>query len=264
MGISKKTPALKTVEKALDILDAFGFSGHPMTATECSETVGLSLSSTYKFLSTLSDKGYLDYQPSNKQYSLSSKFLYFSNQMRFNMQINQIAYPFMQELAAKTHETIHLAMPQGFYAVFVEKIDSPQTIGVQTRIGTRTLLNCGATPQSIMAFLDRQTFSMFCEYLSQQFPDAPEIVQAAVDQREKLRREGYALTFEEINKGVAAVAAPIFNSDSQVVASMAIAAPKERFTPDHIQKYIPMITDSCRRVSEALGYRGGQLDKPAQ
>lgn len=172
------------------------------------------------------------------------------------MQINQIAYPFMQELAAQTHETIHLAMPQGFYAVFVEKIDSPQTIGVQTRIGTRTLLNCGATPQSIMAFLDQQTFDRFCGYLSQQFPDSPEIVQAAIDQRERLRMEGYALTFEEINKGVAAVAAPIFNSDSQVVASMAIAAPKERFTLEHIQKYIPMIIDSCRRVSEALGYCG--------
>lgn len=259
MGISKKTPALKTVEKALDILDVFGFSNHPMTATECAETVGLSLSSTYKFLSTLSDKGYLDYRPANKQYALSSKFLYFSNQMRFNMQINQIAYPFMQELAAKTNETIHLAMPQGFYAVFIEKIDSPQTIGVQTRIGTRTLLNCGATPQSIMAFLDQRTFEMFCEYLSQQFADSPEVVQTAIAQREKLRKDGYALTFEEINKGVAAVAAPIFNSDSCVVASMAIAAPKERFTPDHIRKYIPMIIDSCRRVSETLGYRGQQI-----
>ena len=254
MDPKKKTPALKTVEKALDILDAFGATGHAMTATEVATQMGLSLSSAYKFLATLTEKGYLEFLPTNKQYELSSKFLYFSNRMQSNMQINRVAYPFMQELAGITNETIHLAMPQGHYAVFVEKIDSPQTIGVQTKIGTKTLLNCGATPQAIMAFLDKAAFERFCDYLRRTALEPENAVRTASVHRERFRRDGYVLTFEEINIGVAALAAPIFNSEGRVVASMAVAAPKERFTAQVIDEYIPLVKDTCRRVSEALGY----------
>ena len=253
MEHNRKTPALKTVEKALDILDCVVDSPRAMTATEIAEKVGLSLSSVYKFLSTLVEKDYLYYNPDNKQYQISNRIFRFSCNLRDNQRLSQIALPFMQKLADATRETVHLAVPQGLNAVFIEKIDSPHTIGVQTRIGTVAPLYCGATPQAIMAYLPDNVFARLCSQTSQvEAADCRKLPQL----REEIRRQGYAFTVGQMNAGVAALACPVFDLSGEVVGSIAVAAPQERFSSDQIPQRSRLVKDICFQVSQVLGYRG--------
>lgn len=255
MTDKRKTPSLKTVEKALDILDVIGASAKPLTATEVAAALDVTLSSAYKFLSTLTARGYLDYRSDGKCYWLSTKIMHFANNMRGNLEVNRIALPFMQELAAKTRETVHLGMVSGVYGVFVEKIDSPHTIGVQTRIGTRTLLNQGATAKALMAFVPPEVFEELCGYLALKYPDQPQMIEETRRQRQLIRQQGWSFTCEEVNAGVAAVAAPIFGADGALAASLAVAAPKERLLKADVERYWPMLLETCRRISAALGCR---------
>lgn len=255
MAAKRKTPSLKTAEKALDILDVLGDSPKPLTASEIAAALDMTLSSAYKFLSTLTERGYLDYRANGKTYQLSTKILHFANNMRNNLGVNRIALPLMQELAVQTRETVHLGMVSGVYGVFVEKIDSPHTIGVQTRIGTRTLLNQGATAKALMAFVPEDVLEDLCEYLAREYPDKSGLVEEVRSQREQIRRQGWVYTCEEVNAGVAAVAAPIFGAGGELVASLAVAAPRERLQQEDVERYRPMLIDTCRRISAALGCR---------
>lgn len=259
MEHSRKTPTLKTVEKALDILDCVVDSPRAMTATDIADKVGLSLSSVYKFLSTLVEKDYLYYNPNNKQYQISNRIFRFSCNLRGNQRLSQIALPFMQKLSDATRETVHLAVPQGFDAVFIEKIDSPHTIGVQTRIGTVTPLYCGATPQAIMAYLPDSVFAKICDEVSQEYPAEQDKKAQLRQLREEIRHQGYAFSVGQMNAGVAALACPVFNSSGEVVGSIAVAAPQERFTSDQIQQRSLLVKDICFQVSKALGYSGSGL-----
>ena len=162
MENSRKTPALKTVEKALDIFDCIAEAPRPLTASETAARMGMSLSSVYKFLSTLTDKDYLSFDSETKQYRPSNRLVHLATRLSGNQQLTQLALPYMKELAAVTMETIHLAVPQGINVVFLEKIDSPHTLNVQTKIGTVSRMVRGATPQAIMALSPEDTFEKLC------------------------------------------------------------------------------------------------------
>lgn len=252
----RKTPLLKSVDKALEILDYIGEVSKPMTASEISKNVRISISSLYKILTTFVEKEYLEYDGSTKLYQLSSKILRFASAMRNerSRSVSQIALPIMLAVADQTKETVHLGIPEGNYGVFLEKVNSPHTVGVQTRIGTRVPFNRGATSKAMMAFLSEERFNRFCsDFLSDGSPESHETVLEAKEQRALIRKAGYVVTFEEVNPNVAAVAAPIFGFDNELVGSMAIAGPCNRFTEDIVETYIPLIREACRKVSKNLG-----------
>lgn len=254
MQAERKTPSLKTVEKALDLLDLVAASEGPMAASEISGQLGMTLSSTYKFLTTLTSRGFLDYQSEGKSYRLGAKYLHYAQVVHRDLNFSRAAHPYMVELSSVTRETVHLGMPDGIYGVFVDKIDSSQTIGVQTKIGTRKLLNSGATFKAMMAFIPNETFEELCSYLLENYEEGKRLVEEARDQRKLIRRDMIAVTFSEFQTGVAAIAAPILGIQGHLIGSMAIAGPIERFTPEQVERYIPLVKAACQKLSRSFGY----------
>lgn len=254
MQSKRKTPPVKSLENALDILDLLGESSRPMNATEIAQRVGGSISGVYKTLSTFVDREYLSYEQSTKQYRLHTKILRYASSIHQNEKSIQIALPVMIDLAEKTKETVHFGKPEGYYGVFIEKVNSPHTVAVQTRIGTRVPFNRGATSKAMMAFLPEYYFKNFCDnFLDDGTENGKKLVEEAIEVRKTVRRQGYVVTYEEVNPNVAAIAAPVFGFLNQLIGSIAIAGLKDRFPPDVVTSYIPVITQACRKISIQLG-----------
>ena len=57
---------------------------------------------------------------------------------------------------------------------------------------------------------------------------------ALEDDLGKVRRDGYAVTDEELEPGLVAVAAPVFRDGAVVVAALSVSAPASRLTPARI------------------------------
>ena len=160
----------------------------------------------------------------------------------------------MLDLAEQTKETVHFGKPEGYYGVFIEKVNSPHTVAVQTRIGTRVPFNRGATSKAMMAFLPEYYFKNFCDnFLDDGTENGKKLVEEAIEVRKMVKRQGYVVTYEEVNPNVAAIAAPVFGFLNQLIGSIAIAGLKDRFPPDVVTSYIPVITQACRKISIQLG-----------
>ena len=140
MKAKRKTPSQK-LRKCLGYIDLLGESSRPMNASEIAQRVGGSISGVYKTLSTFVDREYLSYEQSTKQYRLHTKILRYASSIHQNEKSIQIALPVMLDLAEQTKETVHFGKPEGYYGVFIEKVNSPHTVAVQTRIGTRVPFN---------------------------------------------------------------------------------------------------------------------------
>lgn len=260
MENSRKTPALKTVEKALDIFDCIAEAPRPLTASETAARMGMSLSSVYKFLSTLTDKDYLSFDSETKQYRPSSRLVHLAARLSGNQQLTQLALPYMKELAAVTKETIHLAVPQGINVVFLEKIDSPHTLNVQTKIGTVSRMDRGATPQAIMALSPEDTFEKLCREVEKEPNGAASAAAAHLRQlRQQIRQNGYIMSLGQMNVGVAAIAVPVVGADGMAAGAIAVAAPQARFSQEQFLSYVPMLKQASLRISQALGYRQDRL-----
>lgn len=254
MEIKRKTPALKSLDNALEILDFIGETPRAMTASEIAKGVDASISSVYKMLNTFVEREYLDFDRSTKFYRLNTKILRFANTMRNERSVILVALPVMLALAEKTRETVHLGIPEGYHGVFIEKVNSPHTVGVQTRIGTRVPFNRGATSKAMMAYLSAERFEDFCtHYLDDGTAEGKAAMDDAIVQRASIRRNGYVVTREEVNQDVAAVAAPILEFGDRLVGSMAIAGPCDRFSDAKVDSYIQLIQEACKSISRSLG-----------
>jgi DNA-binding IclR family transcriptional regulator len=76
--------------------------------------------------------------------------------------------------------------------------------------------------------------------------------------REELRRvrtTGYAVSCSELEEGIDAVAAPIFDHLGSVVASVSIGGPSERCHPKQAE-LIGAVTRAGQQISQSLRYVG--------
>ena len=70
-----------------------------------------------------------------------------------------------------------------------------------------------------------------------------------------IRECGYVVEFEEAIEGVWAVAAPVWNSDGEVVAAVGAALPMTVQSDERIAETINLVTTCAREISSDLGHR---------
>jgi len=70
----------------------------------------------------------------------------------------------------------------------------------------------------------------------------------------RVRQQGYAVSQEELEEGLNVVAAPIYDYTGQVTASVTVAGPAYRVTPELFPQLATRLTDATAKISERLGY----------
>jgi DNA-binding IclR family transcriptional regulator len=73
---------------------------------------------------------------------------------------------------------------------------------------------------------------------------------------ETIRRQGYSITRGELFSEVGGMAAPVFDHNNRVCASMTIAGPKHRFTEDRCRQMLKSLLSSAKKLSFLLGNAG--------
>jgi DNA-binding IclR family transcriptional regulator len=72
---------------------------------------------------------------------------------------------------------------------------------------------------------------------------------------ERVRAQGFAISDEELQEGLTAVAAPIFNHNSQVIAAIAVSGLTYRIGSAEIQRLVSAVKQTAETVSNQLGWR---------
>jgi len=71
-----------------------------------------------------------------------------------------------------------------------------------------------------------------------------------------VRRLGYATEDEESELGMRAIAAPVYDAQSEVVGSIAIAGPVQRLSLKNLSGLVEPLLTAARTISVRLGHRG--------
>ena len=77
---------------------------------------------------------------------------------------------------------------------------------------------------------------------------------------DKIRRQGYAVSYGEWILDASGVAAPIFDRNGEVLAALTISGPTQRFQGDVLPDYIEKVKRVARVISVGMGYRGREGD----
>lgn len=243
----------KTLLKGLGLLETLARSPMPRGVTELASEMGLTRSNTHRTLKTLVAAGYAR-QDASANYACTLKVFELANLVLGRTDVVLVAQPVIQQLAAKTQETVHLSVLDGFEVIYLQKFDSPQPVRAYTTVGGRSPAYCVATGKALLACMSPD-YILPLEGRLQAFTDRTVTsIGALASELAQARRQGYAINRGEWRRSVCGLAAPILDATGQPVAAIGISGPTERLKMSRLRALSPDVLAAARRISESMGY----------
>lgn len=255
----KSSEPLKSVEKALQILEAFNITHPELSVSELEYILSLPKVSIYRFLRVLLKRGFIMQNPQTRKYRLGIKVFELGSLVLKDMELRKVAFPLIEELSRKSGETVHLGVLDGREAVSIEGSESGYSLRISLPIGKRVCLHSTGIGKAVLAFLSDEEIDEIIEEKGLPRFTNNTITDFYTLKKEihLIRNQGYAIDNEENEPGIRCVAAPILDSSQHVIASISISGPSIRITNERIPELADMVVETSQKISKALGYITG-------
>src|SRR5579884_161518 len=148
----------QSLERGLAILSAFR-SGRPVLGvSELGREIGLSRSTTHRYVATLATLGYLRQDHATRKYRLGPRVLDLGFSAINSMELREVASPHLHRLSDETGFTVNMAILDGLDIVYVERCRSARAeqreIDLNLHVGARLPAYCTSLGKVLLAFLD--------------------------------------------------------------------------------------------------------------
>jgi IclR family acetate operon transcriptional repressor len=241
----------QAVDRAARLLAEVVHSADPMTFTELSATTGLAKSTTSRLLLALERNG-LVRRDDHGRFLPGEMFVSFAWRGGAQAGLVAVAQPFLERLGKATGETINLGVSSNGMVEQIAQVDSTYLIGGTNWVGMSVPLHCSALGKVLLAYGAAQLPS---EKLERRTAKTITTEAALRAELAGLRARGYAVTDEELEPGLVAVAAPIYGYDGTVVAALSVSGPASRMARDALAAAASLCAEEAAGLSAVLGYR---------
>jgi DNA-binding IclR family transcriptional regulator len=252
------TSTVQSVERAIAILKSFSQEKPERGVNELSRELGLHKSTVSRLMMTLERGGLLTRNPENERYRLGVDLIGMAAQVVSYMDVRQVARPFLRQLAETCQETVNLVVLDAGQVINLEQFVPParevKNIG---RVGRRMPPHCTAAGKVLLAHLSQEELDQILQTELETF--TPHTITNPHQLQQELmqvHKQGYAVSQEELEKGLNVIAAPIYEHTGQVAASISIAGPAYRITPELVPELAARLMHTAAQISERLGYGG--------
>jgi DNA-binding IclR family transcriptional regulator len=261
----KRSYNITALQRGLRLLQLFSESPHGLTAKQVAGRSRLPVSTVHRFLANLEGSGFLNCS-GDGVYHLGIACFAIGHVALGQLDIRRVSQPYLQELNRQTRETIHLTVRHGLTAVYVEKLDSPEQLRIHSRIGAAVPLYCTAVGKVMLAYMPDDEREKVLPQLSLQCltPNTVSNLQELDAELYRVRKNGYACDLEEHELHIRCVAAPIWDHDGSVNASLSITAPVVRMAVTRLRQLAPLIQTAGLQISRELGYRTASYHAPVR
>ncbi|MGE5484425.1 MAG: IclR family transcriptional regulator [Ignavibacteriales bacterium] len=246
----------RTLTRALDILDCFQVNRPALTLGDLVELTGLPKATAFRLARTLEVRGYLVRDETGVGFRLGHRLIHLGSMALGSTEIRQVALPIMRDLGKKSGETVTLFVRQGVWKVCIEKVESPREVRTTLAVGRVAPITVGASGKVLLAWLDRASLADLLKTAG--LPRLTEYTitdrGALMEEIDKVRKQGYAISVEERELGSASVGAPVRDHTGKTVASLNCSGSSEDFSPDKIEELVPLTVAAADAVSLGLGY----------
>ena len=264
MEAEKSNFRVRSVEKAMGILELFDAESPSLTLQDVVQLTGLNRATAYRFCQTLLFLGFLE-RTGDRGYRPGMKTLLLGHAAFATLELPEIAWPYLEELQSATGETANLAVRDGAEIVYLMRLKSAQLVNIQLFVGSRLPVYCTSMGKAILAFLpadDLKQVLADCSFESH----TPNTITSATRLKQELvqvRRKGFAINDEELELGLRGVAAPIFDSEGYPIASINIAVPARISRAQLEKEKAPLVAEKANKIAKVLAIVGLQSGKRA-
>lgn len=235
-----------------------------MTLTEIVEATGINKTTVFRIVATLEKAGYLMRDSDTRRYRPGIKVLQLGFTAISSLDIRQVARPYLVQLSQQVGETVSLSVLDGMEIVYIDRVRNQQIVGVVLGMGSRLPAHCASMGKAMLAHLPPEELRRRLDQagLKPRTPKSLVDWAALEDELERVRQQGYAINDEELEIGLRAVAAPIWDSSSQVVAAANITGSAAMLSLERLESELALaVRHTADQISRALGYSAERMAK---
>ncbi len=247
---------VQTVRRVASVFSAFQSRGL-LRITELAELTGLPKSTVHRIVSALVAEGLLIQDEDSHKYQLSLRVAELSAGLLASNTVRRVARPMLMELRDQTHESVHLAVLEHLDVVIIDTEDSYYFVREVNVPGQHLPAHTVSTGKVLLAYqwegrLGELLSQMALKRFTEQTVTDP---RRFVEELRQVRARGYAISCGELEVGVEAVAAPIFDQTGAIAAAVSVGGPSERCHPRQAE-FIRAACEAGQRITQAMRLAG--------
>jgi IclR family acetate operon transcriptional repressor len=223
----------QAIDRAAQLLVRVVESPRPPSVGELAEGAGLPKSTTSRLVSALERQGLVQRLGERGRLTAGPVLLRYANR-DVSATLVELAAPSLRRLADVSGETINLAVPGRDGVEHLAQEDTAHFVGVTDWVGRRVPFELAANGKCFLAFGGADDLG-------------PEL--------QRVRARGWATSVDELEIGLAALAAPVFGTRGEALAALSISGPSARLTPERIAQLAPLLVEEAAVLAERLGHR---------
>jgi len=221
----------QSLERGLAVLCAFKPQRPSLGVNELARELGLTRSTTHRYVATLASLGFLEQDDGTRKYRLGPRVLDLGFATLGSMDLREIAAPHLRRLTDSTGYTSNLAIRDDTDVILIDRIrgrpGKHHSLEFSLHVGSRIPAYCTATGKVLLAFLSRPDLAQLLERIEivQRGPRTLTDKRTLLAELEQVARTGLAVNDEELDRGLRSIAAPVRSRSGDVVAAINVAIP---------------------------------------
>jgi len=229
----------QAIDRAATLLVRLLENEGPATLNELADAADLPKSTASRLMSALERHGLVHQSGERGMLEPGPAILRFAHRGAVERNLLELADPSLQALSESSRETVNIAVPTLYGVDHLAQVDARHFIGAGQWVGRRVdyditangkvFLASGAAPVPVPKRLERELA--------------------------RVRKDDFATAVDELEVGLAAMAAPVRGPSGTVIAALSLSGPTTRLTAERIEELRPVLIREARALSQRLGYR---------
>lgn len=247
--------------RGLDVLRCFDRDHPTLALGDVARLLGWRRTEPFRFLHTLESLGYLRRDPVTKRYELTPKVLEIGFSALANLQLPELAQPYLERLRDRTNGSAHVGILDGKDVVYVGRAASRSILSSTIHVGSRLPAHATAIGKTLLASKSDAWIGTWLaandlvQYTAATFNDE-RAFRAEIHQ---IRARGFAISNQEFEFGIRSVAAPIRNGGGETIAAINVSAGADALTGADVSEIVvPAVRETALELSQAYGWRSDQ------
>jgi DNA-binding IclR family transcriptional regulator len=245
---------VQAVDHAIDVLEAIAEAGGAMGVSDVARRTGLSKATVHHLLGTLEARRLVIKDAQTAAYRLGWSLYELGSVVARSADVSRVARPFLDSLAAQTSESVLLGILDGDSVLYLDRGDAPNGFHMVATAGKRSPLHATASGKLLLAFAGEQAIDAYLDRPLEGFtPDTVTDTAVLREQLAAIRRDGYATCWQERELGLCSVAVPLRNHTGGTAASLTLAGPAGRLTPESVDAHLKPLRHAAHEIELHLG-----------
>ncbi|SFJ79279.1 IclR family transcriptional regulator [Celeribacter neptunius] len=242
---------IKSVEKALRLLEILSQEDGAMRLRDVAERADMTRSNAFRMLQTLRDLGYVQQNESGSHYEPTLKLFEIGARKVASNTLIGAAHPILQQLSEKVDENVMLSIREGLTSLVVDRIESRAFVRTFAYLGARAPLHVVSGGKVLLAYAPQPLIDEMLGQLTRFTENTITDPARMAEEIETIRARGYATAFHEVNEAARGISVPIRSRHGDVPAAISISGPMEDLDQALIEHYAGLLREHAALIEQA-------------